>query len=121
MKKMRMKSSTNEPNTDPRTAPAITPACFEPDDEAPLIGDEDVDDGKTEEEASEGDREGGVEKVVGGGVVIVADDGDMNVVEGNADTEVGVAGVKEFMLDWESGGRISVGLGDDGGGEDGPP
>jgi hypothetical protein len=118
---MRAKSSTNEPNTDPRTAPAITPARFEPDDEAPLIGDEEVDGGKTEDETEEGEREGGVEKVVGGGVVIVEDSEDGNVVEGNADTEVGVARVEGFMLDWEFGGRTLVGLDADGGGEDGPP
>jgi len=118
---MRAKSSTNEPNTDPRTAPAITPARFEPDDEAPLIGDEEVDEGKTEDETEEGEREGGVERVVGGGVVIVADGEDGNIVEGNADTEVGVARVEGFMLDWESGGRTPIELDDDGGGVDGPP
>jgi hypothetical protein len=103
MKRMMTKSSTNEPNTEPRTAPTITPACFEPDDEAPIIGDEEVDDGKTEDETEEGDKEGGVEKVVDGRVVVVAGDGDGSVVEGSADTEVGVAEVMEFRLDCEPG------------------
>jgi hypothetical protein len=123
MKRMMTKSSTNEPNTEPRTAPTITPACFEPDDEVPFIGvgDEDVDDGKTEDETEEGDKEGGVEKVVGGRVEVVAGDGDGGVVEGSADTEVGVAEVKEFMLDSEPGDPIPVGLDGDGSGEDKPP
>jgi hypothetical protein len=99
----------------------MTPARFEPDDEAPLIGDKEVDEGKTEDETEEGERDGGEEMVVGGGVVIVAEDRDGNVVEGNADTEVGVARVENVMLDWDSGGRIPVELDADGGGEDGPP
>ena len=132
---MRAKSSTNEPNTDPRTAPAMTPAWFEPDDEVPLVGREEVDDGETEDEAEEGAREDGVEEDVGGaeedvggveeeedvggGVLIVAEEGEGNVVGGIADTEVGVARVNEVMLDWDSG--VLVELNGDGGGEDRPP
>jgi hypothetical protein len=123
---MRAKSSTNEPNTDPMTAPAMTPAWFEPDDEAPRVGDEEVDDGKTEDEAEEGAREdrveedvSGAEEDVGGGVLIVAEEGGGNVVGGIADTGVGVARVNEVMLDWDSG--VPVALNDSGGGEDRPP
>ena len=72
----------------------MTPARWAWDDDAPLIGVEEVDDG-----------EGGVEAVVSGGVVsegvvIVEEDG--NVVESITDMDVGVAEEKEAMLDSET-------------------
>lgn len=77
----------------------MTPARFARDDDAPLIGVDDVDDGKTEDEA-EGRREGGAEVVVGGGVVRVEEE-DGNVLEGITDVGEGVAEIEEVMLDSE--------------------
>jgi hypothetical protein len=65
---MRAKSSKSEPTTEPRTYPSMTPTWRVQDDDAPLIGDKEVDDGGIEDD-TEGSRNGGVEVVVGGGVV----------------------------------------------------
>ena len=92
-------SSKSEPMTEPMTAPAMTPARWARDDDAPLIGVEEVDDGKMEDE-TEGSREGGTEVVVGGGVVRVKEE-DGNVLEGMADMDEGVAEVKGVILDSE--------------------
>ena len=77
----------------------MTPAWWVRDDDVLLIGVEEVDDGKTEDE-TEGSREGGVEAVVGGGVVR-GEEEDGNVMEGVADMDVGVAEVKGVMVDSE--------------------
>jgi len=94
-------SSKSEPMTEPMTAPAMTPARWARDDDAPLIGVEEVGDGKMEDETeTEGSREGGTEVVVGGGVVRVEEEGG-NVLEGMADMDEGVAEVKGVMVDSE--------------------
>jgi formylmethanofuran dehydrogenase subunit C len=91
-----------------------------------LIADED----KMEDETDEGDREGVVGDVAGREVVEMEEDvvvvvvemeeGDV-VVEGSADTEVGVAMVEKDMIDPELVGGIVGRSDDDGAGEDKPP
>lgn len=100
MQKMRAESSKSEPTTEPRTDPAMTPARWACDDDAPLIGVE-ADDDKTEDE-TEGSREGGVEAVVGGGVVRVEEE-DGNVVEGVTDMDEGVTDMDEGVAEVKGG------------------
>ena len=66
------------------------------DDDAQLIGVEEVDYGRMEDETG---GSGGVEAVVRGGVRVEEEDG--NVVEGVADMDVGVTNGTEVMLDSE--------------------
>jgi hypothetical protein len=68
---MRRKSSSNEPSTAPRTAPTITPTWCECEDDSPLTGNEEEEDGCEVEDGTGVALEGAV----------VTEEGDAKVEE----------------------------------------
>jgi len=80
------------------------------------MGNEEVDDGETEDETDEGNGEGGAEEVVR--VIVERVDIWDDVTEGSAGAGVGVAKVGDVIVGAKLVDGISNG---DGAGEDGPP